>query len=72
MEPETREQENNMSSNQPIMPNDMNPSVESPLESGGEGETTCPECEGHGTLKDHTECTNCGGTGQIAQPGGGA
>ena len=61
-----------MTGNQPIAPNDMNPAAEVPLDTTGTGETTCPECEGNGTLKDHTECTNCGGTGQIAAVAGGA
>jgi DnaJ-class molecular chaperone len=61
-----------MSTNQPVTPNDMNPGDEASLQTPGVGETICPECEGHGVLKDNTECTNCGGTGRIAQAIGGA
>ena len=61
-----------MTSNQPVTPNDMNPGAEAPPETMGDDESLCPECQGHGTLKDHTECTNCGGTGRIAQAVGGA
>lgn len=64
-----------MSINQPVTPKDMNPGVAPIPDAPGQpgiGDTTCPECHGQGTLKDHTECTNCGGTGRIAEPVGGA
>ena len=61
-----------MSTNQPVDPNDMNP-VESTISgTPPDGADVCPECEGHGVLKDKTICTNCGGTGRIAQAVGGA
>jgi RecJ-like exonuclease len=60
-----------MSTNQPVDPNDMNP--DSPIIGNpADGADICPECEGDGVLKDKTVCTNCGGTGRIAQAGGGA
>ena len=60
-----------MSTNQPVDPNDMNP--DSPIIGHpADGADICPECEGDGVLKDKTVCTNCGGTGRIAQAGGGA
>jgi RecJ-like exonuclease len=63
-----------MSTNQPVTPNDMNPGDDAGAEfvGAGAGDTVCPECDGHGVLKDKTECTNCGGTGRIAQAEGGA
>jgi DnaJ-class molecular chaperone len=61
-----------MSTNHPVDPNDMTPGDEAFAEGPGLSETICPECEGHGVLKDRTECTNCGGTGRIANATGGA
>lgn len=61
-----------MSTNHPVEPNDMIPGDEPPVEGPGLDDTICQECDGQGVLKDHTECTNCGGTGRIAQAAGGA
>ena len=63
---------NIMSTNHPVDPNDMTPGDESLVDGAGLSESVCPECEGHGVLKDRTECTNCGGTGRIANATGGA
>jgi len=61
-----------MSTNQPVDPNDMNPTESTVVGNPPDGADVCPECDGNGVLKDKTECTNCGGTGRIAQAVGGA
>ena len=60
-----------MSTNQPVDPNDMSPAEGTDVGKPPDGVDICPECDGHGVLKDKTECTNCGGTGRIAQAIGG-
>ena len=60
-----------MSTNQPVDPNDMT-SDSAGIGKPPDGEDVCPECDGNGVLKDKTVCTNCGGTGRIAQAVGGA
>ena len=61
-----------MSTNQPVDPNDMNPAESAVVGYPPDGVDVCPECDGNGVLKDKTVCTNCGGTGRIAQGVGGA
>ena len=61
-----------MSINHPVDPNDMNPAEDGAMGNPADSADVCPECEGEGVLKDKTECTNCGGTGRIAQAVGGA
>ena len=61
-----------MSTNQPVDPNDMNPAEIPVVGIAPDGADVCPECEGNGILRDKTVCTNCGGTGHIAQAVGGA
>jgi RecJ-like exonuclease len=61
-----------MSTNHPVDPTDMNPVADTATGTPPDGADICPECEGNGILKDKTECTNCGGTGRIAQAVGGA
>ena len=60
-----------MSTNQPVDPNDRSPAEGTEVGKPPDGVDICPECDGNGVLKDKTECTNCGGTGRIAQAVGG-
>jgi DnaJ-class molecular chaperone len=38
----------------------------------GAGENLCRRCEGTGKLKDGSACPDCGGTGKVTTPIGGA
>jgi hypothetical protein len=48
-----------------------NPDAVSPG-SPGSGENICRRCEGSGRIDDGRECPDCGGTGKITAPIGGA
>ena len=49
----------------------MNPGDEVPPGTVYSGEDLCPECSGSGK-KEGQECANCGGTGKVTEPVGGA
>jgi hypothetical protein len=57
--------------NTPGMPADSNPGDRVPPGTAGAGDNICPVCAGRG-MTNGQACENCGGSGKVIEPVGGA